>query len=129
MSEITNQLNTNWRPFPSSAASSAAKPADANQPSFRDALSAVTQPQTAPWHISQHAQQRLAQRGIQLSTTDLEAMHQAATQAQQKGAKNAYMILGQSGLVVNLPSRTVVTAMDNQANTVVTQIDSVVFVK
>lgn len=55
-------------------------------------------------------------------------MDQVANQAQSKGSKNAYMIVGQAGLVVNLPSRTVVTAMQHEPNTIVTQIDSVVVV-
>lgn len=98
--------------------------------SFGDVLAkASSDSNQVDWRISQHAQERLAQRGITLSNADLSKMTLAAKQAQEKGAKDAYMVIGQTGLVVNLPSRTVVTAMNNQDSTIVTQIDSVVFVK
>ncbi|WP_245629999.1 hypothetical protein [Alicyclobacillus acidiphilus] len=108
--------------------STAAQPKTQPGASFRDVLSAAAKSATNGWNVSQHAQQRLSQRGIQLSASDLDAMERAAKQAEQKGATNAYMVLGPSGFVVNLPSRTVVTAMENASNPIVTQIDSVVFV-
>ncbi|GMA61561.1 hypothetical protein NZD89_17685 [Alicyclobacillus fastidiosus] len=129
MSDLHNAIST-WRPLTPALSSSSAKPgraADAGE-TFQAALSAAADRQSGTWNISAHAQQRLAQRGLSLSQSDLVAMDQVANQAQSKGSKNAYMIVGQAGLVVNLPSRTVVTAMQHEPNTIVTQIDSVVVV-
>ncbi|GMA59010.1 hypothetical protein GCM10025858_35130 [Alicyclobacillus sacchari] len=93
--------------------------------SFRDALfQAAAGPS---WKLSQHAQQRLSERGIVISKQDFDLMEKAAQQAEARGAKNAYLVAGRAGFVVNLPSRTVVTALDNREQSIVTQIDSVVF--
>lgn len=126
MTDIRNTIAA-WHPLPAATTASAPK-AGTSAKTFEAVLQAATKQQSRQWNISQHAQQRLQQRGIALSPNDLQAMDEAAVEAEQKGAKNTYMVLGQAGLVVNLPSRTVVTAMANRPDTVVTQIDSVVFV-
>ncbi|WAH35400.1 hypothetical protein [Alicyclobacillus dauci] len=126
MSDIRNTIS-NWRPFDTQTKVTSAKSSPFPS-TFQTTLNAAADRQASQWNISQHAQQRLQQRGITLSNRDLLAMDKVATQAEAKGAKNAYMVLGQTGLVVNLPSRTVVTAMDHRTDTVITQIDSVVFV-
>lgn len=126
--------NVNWESFRPVAPTANGRSSVGQRPvagigsTFQDALRNATESSNRSWNVSQHAQQRLSQRGIQLSKGDFDAMEQAAKQAEQKGATNAYMVLGPSGFVVNLPSRTVVTAMDNASHPVVTQIDSVVFV-
>ncbi|WP_206922412.1 hypothetical protein [Alicyclobacillus suci] len=129
MSDLRTTIAT-WRPLGTSQAAMPASQGKAKtgNDTFAAALTAATVEQSKPWNISSHAQQRLQQRGITLSDADLQAMDQAANLAQKKGAKNTYMILGQAGFVVNLPSRTVVTAMENKDHPIVTQIDSVVFV-
>lgn len=135
MNDLQSHLS-NWRPLDTASTKPSLQPkamknasVAAGSASFQDALSAATDRQAATWNVSLHAQQRLTSRGIQLTKGDFQAMDTAASQAESKGARNAYMILGQTGLVVNLPSRTVVTAMENHSHTVVTQIDSVVIVQ
>lgn len=128
MNEVRHDI-ANWRPLENPGGQPRRSGNLATgAPSFRDALDSVANRHSATWNVSQHAQQRLTARGIHLTNGDFHAMDAAASQAEQKGARTAYMVLGHAGLVVNLPSRTVVTAMENHSNTVVTQIDSVVFV-
>lgn len=81
-----------------------------------------------PWNVSQHAGNRMAERGISLTSSDWLAMEQAAKQAEAKGARDTYMVMGNVGFVVHLPSRTLVTALHPAEHPIVTQIDSVVFV-
>ncbi|AEJ43271.1 hypothetical protein [Alicyclobacillus acidocaldarius] len=82
----------------------------------------------ASWRVSQHATHRMEERGISLTSADWRAMEQAAKQAESKGARDAYMVMGDVGFVVHLPSRTLVTALKHEEHPIVTQIDSVVFV-
>ncbi len=78
--------------------------------------------------FSAHAAERLARRGISLSETDRERLSDAVTAAAGKGGRNALVLLGQTTMIVNVPSRTVVTAMGaGSANErVITNIDSAV---
>lgn len=95
--------------------------------SFADVLRKVEREPNA-LKVSAHASQRLEQRGLHLTGADWSRLGQAVDKAQTKGAKEAFLMYGDTGLVVNVPNRTVITAMVNQADTVVTNIDSVVIV-
>ncbi|WP_367307432.1 hypothetical protein [Alicyclobacillus acidocaldarius] len=88
----------------------------------------VMQDALASWRVSQHANHRMEERGISLTSADWRAMEQAAKQAESKGARDTYMVMGDVGFVVHLPSRTLVTALKHEEHPIVTQIDSVVFV-
>lgn len=78
--------------------------------------------------MSAHATQRMQQRGLSLNGADWSQIGQAVDKAESKGAKEAYLMYGNAGFVINVPNRTVITAMINQEDTVVTNIDSVVIV-
>ncbi|MEM1117995.1 MAG: flagellar biosynthesis protein [Bacteroidota bacterium] len=94
-------------------------------PSFADLLDRATQP---PRHtLSAHAAQRVAERGIDLpEAARIEAALDTLT---DKGARDAVLVSADAALVVNVPSRTVVTALapGEMADRVVTQIDSALF--
>lgn len=83
-----------------------------------------------PLKFSQHAQQRLAQQGVTLTQPQQQALADAADRAEAKGARDTLMMIDRLGLVVNIPNRTVVTALtgDRMRDGVVTQIDSAVMV-
>jgi len=83
-----------------------------------------------PLNFSAHATQRLQQQGIELSSQQQLALADAADRAEAKGATDALMIMDKLGLVVNVPKRTVVTALteDRMRDGIVTQIDSAVMV-
>ncbi|NOU68458.1 flagellar biosynthesis protein [Paenibacillus sp. LMG 31461] len=80
--------------------------------------------------FSHHAEVRLQERGIQLKPEQIEKMNNAIDKAASKGAKDALLILAGNGYIVNVPNRTVVTALDGQAmnDHVFTQIDSAMII-
>ena len=80
--------------------------------------------------FSQHAQDRLAARGINLSATDLQKLSGAVDSVAQKGGKDSLIMLGDAAFVVSVKNRTVVTAMDraNMRGNVFTNIDSALIV-
>jgi flagellar operon protein len=80
--------------------------------------------------LSRHASQRLASRRIELDGVDLARLAAATDQAAAKGSRESLIVMDDLGLIVNVPNRTVVTAMglDQMAEKVVTNIDSTVFV-
>jgi flagellar operon protein len=84
----------------------------------------------APVKVSGHANKRLSQMGVELNDAQMQAISQATDKAADKGANESLMLLDQLGLIVNIPNRTVVTALSEQrmAEGVVTNIDSTVWV-
>jgi len=80
--------------------------------------------------LSQHATRRLASRSIQLTDGDLERLARATDQAAAKGANDSLILMDGLGLIVNVPNRTVVTALDTDRldQGIVTDIDSTIFV-
>lgn len=80
--------------------------------------------------FSQHAQDRLKARNINLSSSDLARLEGAVNSVAQKGGKESLVMMGDAALVVSIKNRTVVTAMDRtqmQGN-VFTNIDSAVII-
>lgn len=80
--------------------------------------------------ISHHAAKRLEQRGIELQGDQLMQIQSAVDKAAAKGSKESLILLENMALIVNIPNRTVVTAMDGKAmkDNVFTQIDSAVII-
>jgi len=78
--------------------------------------------------FSQHAQERLKARGINLTETDMKKLEGAVDSVAQKGGKDSLVMLGDAAFVVSVKNRTVVTAMDKtqMAGNVFTNIDSAV---
>lgn len=80
--------------------------------------------------FSHHAELRMEQRGITFKPETLSKIVHAIDQAAAKGAKDSLVLYGDIAMIVNVPSRTVVTAMDGKSlqGNVFTQIDSAVVV-
>ena len=79
--------------------------------------------------FSNHALKRLENRNINLSDTDLEKIQNAVEKAELKGAKDSLVMMKDTAFIVNIPNKTVVTAMplNNSEENIFTNIDSVVF--
>jgi len=79
--------------------------------------------------FSNHAMKRLESRNIQLSDEDLTKIQSAVDKAESKGAKDSLVMMNKTAFIVNIPNRTVVTAIEvaNSNESVFTNIDSVVF--
>lgn len=98
---------------------------NADKVSFRELLG-----QQQQLKFSHHAEQRLQQRGIELLPDQLERIASAVNQAAAKGAKDSLVLFQDIAMIVNVPNRTVVTAMDGNSmkEHIFTQIDSAVVV-
>lgn len=94
-----------------------------------DSFEAIFKEELEKVKFSSHAQKRLESRNIQLSETELNKLQTAVEKAEMKGAKDSLVVMDKTAFIVNVPNKTVVTAMqvDETQENVFTNIDSVVF--
>jgi flagellar operon protein len=78
--------------------------------------------------FSSHATKRLESRNIQLSDVELGKLQNAVEKAEAKGSKDSLVLMDKTAFIVNVPNKTVITAMaiDEHSDNVFTNIDSVV---
>jgi flagellar operon protein len=81
--------------------------------------------------FSAHAQSRMISRNIELSSKDLQDLSDAINRVEKKGAKESLIVLDKTAFIVNVPNRTVITAVDEESleENVFTNIDSAVIVR
>ncbi|MEG8945593.1 TIGR02530 family flagellar biosynthesis protein [Rosettibacter firmus] len=79
--------------------------------------------------FSNHAMKRLESRKIQLSEDEIAKIQDAVEKAEAKGSRDSLILMNNTAFIVNIPNRTVVTAIEveNSNENVFTNIDSVVF--
>jgi len=79
--------------------------------------------------FSNHALKRLESRNIQLSESEILKIQDAVEKAEAKGSRDSLVLMDKTAFIVNIPNRTVVTAIEvaNSNENVFTNIDSVVF--
>lgn len=79
--------------------------------------------------FSSHAQKRLETRNIQLNSEEIAKIQNAVEKAELKGSKDSLVMMNDTAFVVNVPNRTVITALQvgQDNDNVFTNIDSVVF--
>ena len=80
--------------------------------------------------FSKHASNRLADRNLTLSENQLNRLSEGLKKAGEKGIRESLVMVDQLAFIVNVPSNTVITAMDQaQAReNVFTNIDGAVIV-
>ena len=100
------------------------KPVEKQQDSFQSIFSEELE----KIKISNHAAKRLEARNIHLNATELNKLKDAVDKAEAKGAKDSLVMMDQTAFIVNIPNRTVITAlsMAESKENVFTNIDSVV---
>ena len=78
--------------------------------------------------FSKHAARRIETREIPLSPDTLGRLEQATARAAEKGSRASLVLLDDLAFIVNVPARTVVTAVDkaHRRGNVFTNIDSTV---
>ncbi|MEA3545362.1 MAG: TIGR02530 family flagellar biosynthesis protein [Thermodesulfobacteriota bacterium] len=78
--------------------------------------------------FSGHATQRMQNRGINFSASQLQRLDTAVSQVNAKGGKESLVMLDNTALVVSVKNDTVVTVVDREQlkNNVFTNIDSAV---
>jgi flagellar operon protein len=80
--------------------------------------------------FSNHAVERMSQRGMTFSPEQMTKIENAARKASEKGSKETLIFADDSALIVSLKTNTIVTVMDKNAlkENVFTNIDSTVMV-
>ena len=100
--------------------------------SFQHFLSESLSPpsKTAPLSFSQHAVNRLQERGITLEGAQLERLESAVQKAASKGAQESLILMDNVAYVVSIVNRKIITAVDDGSmkDNVFTNIDSAIFV-
>ena len=78
--------------------------------------------------FSKHAEHRMQLRQVSLSNNDRARLYLAVDRAAGKGARESLVLLDRMAFVVNVPNRTVVTAMPSESarEGIFTNIDSAV---
>ncbi|MBR5359597.1 MAG: flagellar protein, partial [Lachnospiraceae bacterium] len=98
--------------------------------SFGDILGRMQNAASKELRFSKHATDRLATRDISLDDSQLNRLQDGVARAKMKGIKESLMIMDKLAFIVNIPSGTVVTALDSEQSTeqVFTNIDGAVIV-
>ena len=82
--------------------------------------------ETSSLRFSKHANQRLASRNIDLSSAQLKRLENGTNKAREKGIKESLVMVDDLAFIVNVPSKTVVTAVNDADEGVFTNIDGAV---
>jgi flagellar operon protein len=99
--------------------------------SFEDVLKGKQNEQimeSSSLKFSKHASMRLSDRNIDLTEDVSRRLENGVEQASQKGVQESLVLVDSLAFIVNVPNRTVVTAMDQTEtdNNVFTNIDGAV---
>lgn len=100
--------------------------------SFQDILQQINLDATqgSELKFSKHAVGRLETRNITLSQTQVERLQDGVKKADEKGIKDSLLLMDKLAFIVNVPSKTVITAMDQTKSNeqIYTNIDGAVIV-
>ena len=98
--------------------------------SFQEILESSRRNAAGEVKFSKHAAGRLADRNIELTESQMDRLTEGPKKAGEKGIKESLVIVDQLAFIVNVPTNTVVTAMNQQdaAENVFTNIDGAVII-
>lgn len=95
---------------------------------FQQMATADLQNEETGLRFSKHAAQRIEVRKIKLEQQQLDRVEQGLKTAQSKGVKDTLVLVDDLALVVNVPTRIVVTVMPRQQSHIFTNINGAVLV-
>ncbi len=101
-----------------------------NTKSFQEILNQKSTIQESGLKFSKHASNRLTDRNIELTDEQLLRLSDATQKASAKGINESLVLMDSLAFIVNVPSSTVVTAMEQQQTNeqIFTNIDGAVIV-
>jgi flagellar operon protein len=81
-----------------------------------------------PLSFSAHAETRIKSRNIEITAETMAQLNKAVQQAESKGCRDSLILMRDKAFIVNIPNKTVITAMDGESirENVFTNIDSTV---
>lgn len=82
--------------------------------------------QTNKVTISNHAQKRLDQHGLQLSDSDMVLLENAVETLEAKGSRQSLILYDDLALIASIKNKTVITALKSNEMNEVTDIDSAI---
>lgn len=103
------------------------KPNSINQKidrSFQSFFNKSLQTPSTEMKISNHAQKRMEERGIELNQSDLTSIEGAIEELNQKGSKNSVIVYKDMAFITSVNNRTIITAMNTDEMETITNIDS-----
>ena len=95
----------------------------ANSLSFQQILE---NKQTEELRFSKHANERLANRNIDLTEEQKERLKEGVNRASSKGIRDSLVMVDNMAFIVNVTNRTVITAVGNGDDKIFTNIDGAV---
>lgn len=112
--------------FPSQKGKGTQSSAADDGPSFKEVLR-----KASGLDFSGHAMERLEERSISMNENDMQRLQEAVSRAEEKGSRDSLVLDGDQAFLVNIPNKTVVTAVDMMElrDRVFTNIDSTVLTK
>ncbi len=131
---MNNQFRVGQTYFPSKPAGVTKQPAQlpkSDKPFDQWLKESLQIPKETPkLSFSQHALNRLQERGIVLGDQEIDRLEGAVQKAAAKGAKESLILMDNVAYVVNIANRKVITAVDDahRKENVFTNIDSAVLV-
>lgn len=78
--------------------------------------------------FSKHASERLVNRNILLTNTQMKRLEDGTQKAREKGVKESLVCVDDYAFIVNVKSNTVVTALNSEDDKVFTNIDGAVII-
>lgn len=80
--------------------------------------------------FSKHANQRTEERNITITESDMTRLADACDRAQEKGIKDALIVMNDSAFIVNATNKVVITVVDKNEmkSNIFTNIDGALFV-
>lgn len=84
-------------------------------PAFKELLRSQLEKHSGV-RFSRHVQERIQKRQIDLDAGQVERIAQAMQLAGRKGIRDSLVLLERTAFIVNVPSRTVVTALDQSSS-------------
>lgn len=126
MADMVNGIRVPFIPIVTQTEDNVGKPQKLKEVSSFDA---IFDNELSKVKFSGHAAKRLESRNIQLTDVEMNKLNEAVGKAEAKGAKDSLVMLNDKAFIVNIPNKTVVTAVEvaEGNDNVFTNIDSVVF--
>lgn len=106
------------------------KTAGADKISFEEILKEKRSGRASELKFSKHASMRLKKRNISLTDEQNARLEHGVAKAGEKGIRESLVMVDSLAFIVNVPSKTVVTAMDQMEtqNNIFTNIDGAVII-
>lgn len=131
MDKITNRFTSIEQVTGEYLRSAKSSRADNNsQASFEEILRKKQNQRSSELKFSKHASMRLEERNISLTEEQNARLEDGVAKAGEKGIRESLVMMDSLAFIVNVPNKTVVTAMDQAEtqNNIFTNIDGAVII-